>query len=337
MNFLYIGQNNPGSTSGMRALTLKKIIQPEKFAIIDTSIPFIQTFKLFRSLGFRYNFGPLITNINHYIVDHINCNHYDFIWVDKAAFISPETTRILHKKTQLLVHYTPDCALYSNRSHLFEKSIPFYNWLITTKSFERNFYPPEKLIYVTQSYNKNIHQPVFDFEHKYRDVSFIGLYEKSRGEVVKILLDAGIKVTLGGVNWKHFGGINHPNVEYLGEKIFGRDYAEVISSSKFSLGLLSKKFPELHTTRTFEIPACGTALITEKNQETTSFFQSDEVIFYEHFNEIPDKILHFQTNLKLLKNITQKGYERMTTCRFDNEAILQNILQYIKQKNHSIS
>ena len=41
---------------------------------------------------------------------------------------------------------------------------------------------------------------------------------------------------------------------------------------KWPGGLLAKWVPELHTTRTFEIPACGTALVTERNSETALVF-----------------------------------------------------------------
>ena len=56
---------------------------------------------------------------------------------------------------------------------------------------------------------------------------------------------------------------------------------------------------ELHTTRTFEIPACGTILITEKNVETLSFFNPDEVIFFEDIYDIPSLINDTKNHIEL--------------------------------------
>ena len=328
MRVLYLGQYNFGSTSAMRAGTLKNILDPKEFSVIDTMVPFQKIGRLFRSLGFRYHRGPLITNVNKYIINQLH-SAYDIIWVDKATFLTPETTEILRKSTPIMVHYTPDCALFGNRSHLFEKSMHLYDWLITTKSFERDYYPEDKLICVTQAYDKNTHQPAIEFNQKTREVSFIGLYEKSRAEVMDVLIEAGIKLTLGGMKWNKYRNLHHPNVEYLGEKVFGSEYVTIISSSLFSLGLLSKKFPELHTTRTFEIPACGTALITERNAETASFFTDNEVIFYQDIKEIPEKILPFMNHQNDLQTLTQRGYEKVVNGGYDYESILRKVLTRI--------
>jgi spore maturation protein CgeB len=323
---LYIGQNNPGSTSGMRARALQKLIPNCSIQLIDTSIPFQQTRRIFRSIGFRYKCGPFITNLNDYILCELPNSKFDLIWVDKASFIKPSTTEILRKQTKLLVHYTPDTAFFHNSSRLFEKSLTNYDCFITTKSFDIPRYPKDKTLFVPQGFDRKTHFPLFDFENKTRDVVFIGLYEASRGEVVDVLLKAGLIVTIAGKKWNTYSKLNNKNIEYLGEGLFGEDYAKVISSSHFSLGLLSKKFPELHTTRTFEIPACGTALITEKNEETTSFFKEQEVIFYNDISEIPAKIEYFKNHLAELKTLTNNGRNAVIERGFDYESILRKVL-----------
>ena len=55
------------------------------------------------------------------------------------------------------------------------------------------------------------------------------------------------------------------------EERYIEEYAKIISLSYFGLGLLSNWVPELHTTRTFEIPACNTCLITPKTIEIANF------------------------------------------------------------------
>lgn len=68
--------------------------------------------------------------------------------------------------------------------------------------------------------------------------------------------------------------------------MFGKDYAAAYSKVWVGLGLLSKRFPELHTTRTFEIPACGAILATESTADTTHFFNVDEALFFSDYKDL---------------------------------------------------
>lgn len=331
MKILYIGEFNEGSTSRMRALSLQKLLNPEVLEIIDTTIPFYAQNRFYRSLGFRYKVGPLIRAINKYIKDKL-IGHYDAIWVDKAVFIEPSTTSMLKAVSPLLIHFTPDPAFTFHRSSYFFNSIQYYDYLVTTKSYELKYYhkfiDPAKVIYATQGYDKSIHLPTHSFDEKQIGVVFIGHYEKERETLLQALINAEIPVGLAGINWKPFVRKNRqlPFLKYLGNGIYKEEYSQVVSSYMFGLGLLSKWVPELHTTRTFEIPACGTALLTEKNLETASFFKEDEAIFYSSTDELIGNIKYYLNNLEQLKKITSSGNRSVHLNGFDYESILRNIL-----------
>ena len=114
MKVLYIGQYTNGTTSKMRADTLRSILKSQIFKIIDTHVPFYNTQRFWRSFGFRYKWGPLIKNTNKYIVASLKEETYDLIWVDKAVFITPKTTALLRSRPKssfisrqiLLLHFT---------------------------------------------------------------------------------------------------------------------------------------------------------------------------------------------------------------------------------------
>jgi spore maturation protein CgeB len=339
MNIIYIGQNTLGTTSRMRFDLLMKILQPHSSQIIDTHIPFYNCYRFWRSFGFRFKKGPLISRVNKYINQEIEKNKeqkpIDLIWVDKAVFLTEETTLNLRKITNKLVHFTPDPAFTFHKSKLFEESLPHYDYAITTKSFEIDFYskylPKNNVIYVTQGYDENLHKAKCSFEKKEKGVLFIGHCEESRKEIVKKLIDSQIEVSVAGINWKRFVRKNKNSyLSYIGNGIYGQDYADKISSHQFSWGALSKWIPELHTTRTFEIPACGTALITEYNQETKQFFKEDEVIFYSSVEDMIEKIRYYQNHSNQLFELTQKGMKRVQNDGRDYESILKRILRDLK-------
>ena len=335
MRILYIGQYSKGTTSKMRADTLRSILQSQIFKIINTHVPFYNTQRFWRSFGFRYKRGPLINNINKYIVAALKEETYDLIWVDKAVFITPKTTTLLRSRASKLVHFTPDPAFAFHKSRLFFKSLSYYDFLVTTKSYELEHYykfiKTDKVLYATQGFDAKLHKASKHPFSKKEGFVFIGHYEDQRGEVLEKLLQNDIKITLAGIKWNRFAKKhqNNPNLIYLGDGVYGEDYVKTLQKAKMAWGALSKWVPELHTTRTFEIPACGTALVTERNLETQSFFKDDEAIFYTNENDLIEKITFFMNNDKPLEVLTKKGASRAVTSAYDYSSILNAILKTI--------
>jgi spore maturation protein CgeB len=333
---LYVGQYTRGTTSRMRADEISKIIKSTQFDVIDTHIPFFKTNRVFRTLGFRFKFGPLIAAINRYILQKLNSGSYDLIWIDKGIFITKDTIVLLRERAKRLVHYTPDMAFYDNKSKHFETAINLYDYVITTKSAEIDYYlnyvSKEKLVVTTQGFSKTIHKPYHSFSDKDDSIVFIGLAETYRFEMIEFLIENGIRVKLVGKGWENFikRHKNNKNLVFIAESIYDENYCKLISLSKFALGLLSKKFPEYHTTRTFEIPACGTALITEKNIETNSFYENDEVIFYSSKEDVLSKINYYIKNNEELEQLSNKGLIKVNDKGFDYYSILHKIIEIIK-------
>lgn len=320
----------------MRADILAKILPVDHFHIIDTHVPFFETNKLFRSLGFRYKTGPLVKKINSYIREQLNEVQYDLIWIDKGVFVSTKTIKTLRSKTFKLIHYTPDPAFTFHNSKWFNQSLPYYDFLFTTKSFELDIYKNKatkaEVLFVTQGYDSNLHQKAsFSFKDK-SGFLFIGHYEKHRELVLQKLLEKNITIILAGIKWERFVKKNQSNkyLKYLGKGVYGEDYVKAIQKAQIAWGALSKWIPELHTTRTFEIPACGTALLTEKNKETSAFFKENEVLFYESEEELVDKVTDYLKRTDELEEITRKGHERISKDGYDYESILKKILERIK-------
>lgn len=339
MKILYIGQYQLGSTSRMRGEVIKSLFPKADFFIINTAIPFDSGQRLLRSLAFRFKVGPLIDKINQYVQQEIKIIDkapFDLIWVDKAVFITEKTTKVLRQLTNKLVHFTPDPAFTYHRSHHFRKSLSLYNYAITTKSYEltnfEKYLKNDQIIYATQGFDKNLHCPQIEFANKKNGLLFIGHHEKERERFLQKLIDSNISVTIAGIKWEIFISQNqeNQNLKYLGPGIYGVDYAKALSSYQFSWGALSKWIPELHTTRTFEIPACGTALITERNSETITFFNDDEAIFYDTIDEMIKKIRYYQDHPIKLQQLTQNGMERVYQDGKDYESILRVVLKNMK-------
>lgn len=315
MKVAYVGDLSHGTTSWSRFNAFNRLNGCNVFGI-DTGIPIRTTSRLFRSLGWRFYIGPLISNINSYILTNL-AGHFDIIWIDKGYFIELETILTLKAHTKILVHYTPDVAFVKFRSKIFLTILPYFDCCYTTKSFEVQLYRQygcREIVFCTQGFDEKMLQLDINLEEK-KGVVFIGLCEKYRANLIGYLVDNGISVKVGGVGWTFFRlkYRNNPNFIFLGNHLFGEDYHKAIANSKFGLGLLSKRFNELHTTRTFEIPACKTILITERNEELLSFFENDEVLFFDSQLDLVNKLKNFNNN----EDMALKGYQRVIKDKRD--------------------
>lgn len=334
MKVLFIGPYGDGSTSKMRGIYLNKILKPSEYKVIDTEIPQRGLNRWFLSIGWRFKRGPMIRIINKFIEDELNgVYNYDMVWVEKGVFVLPAVLSELRKYSKKLVHFTPDPAFTYHRSDLFFNSIHLYDVCITTKSFELDFYKSYgvQTLLTTQGFDPALHKPLHKLEDK-AGIVFIGHREKNREELLSAIVEAGLNLTLAGINWNRFvyKYRGYPNLDYRGTGLYGADYAQALSKAQFGLGLLSKWIPETHTTRTFEIPACKTILVTEKNLELVSIFNPSEVLFYNNVDDLITQINELQSNTSHLYKVMESGFEKVHSGEYDYENIILGILTKLK-------
>jgi hypothetical protein len=159
---------------------------------------------------------------------------------------------------------------------------------------------------------------------------FVGLAEPDRERCISVLLSRGIPVRLAGFGWDALVRRyrNDSNLMFEGKAAFADDYASLLSQAWIGLGLLSKRFPELHTTRTFEIPACGAVLATEKNEDTMRFFSPDEALFFDDFENLADRItdLFRAGREQELAGMAERGMKRVIQDGRNYETILAAVL-----------
>ncbi|MDQ3242225.1 MAG: glycosyltransferase [Gemmatimonadota bacterium] len=334
MKAAYVGITSPGSTSRMRAEWLRKLTPGWEWEWMDTDPPLQDSTRVWRTLAFRAKRGHAVNRINEMVTRRFRDKSLDLVWVDKGVFLRIDTVRDIRSRTRRLVHYTPDTAFRANRSFHFESTVGLYDLVVTTKSFDVDDYKrridPEKLLVTTQGYDPSIHYPRHTDDERRREALFVGLAEPDRERCIAALLRHEIPVRLGGRGWGPFvyRYRSNPLLAYEGEDIFGDDYADLLSKSWVGLGLLSKKFPELHTTRTFEIPACGAVLATEQTSETTVFFNDSEALFFTDHASLVARLgpLLRDDTVSSLSETASAGKRRVVADGRDYESILAAIL-----------
>jgi len=329
---LYLGIRTPGTTSRLRSDALARALPQTDWSIIDTDVPFSSALRIWRSLAFRLRLGPAVTAMNHYVLDRLPTGSVDLIWVDKGVCLWPSTIVRLRRLCRWLVYYTPDTSFLHNRSRFFNRSLHLYDRVVTTKSLElaefQRRVPAEKLLLMTQTYDRQLHFPRVPFEKKRREAVLVGLCEPAREACVAALLEAGIPVRIGGRGWESFLRRHQRNVNlfFEGDAVFGDHYADVLSRASIGLGLVTRRFAELHTTRSFEIPACGTALATEDNAEIRRVYGDGDVVFFGDYSELTEKCLALFRDPEALRRLTDRGLQCVRQSGCHNDGLVAHVL-----------
>jgi hypothetical protein len=333
MKAAYVGILSLGSTSRMRAERLRELAPWMEWSWMDTDPPLTSTSRVSQSIAYRFKTGSGVNAINAAVNDWARDKSFDLVWIDKAIFLWPETVQSLRNASRRLVHFTPDAAFFVNRSRHFEKTLELFDLLVTTKSFEVNQYRDrlqrDTLLVTTQGFDANVHYPRHTTGERKLETVFVGLAEPDRERCVATLLGNDIPVRLAGRGWARFlqRWKRSSNLQFEGEDAFGDHYGRLLSGSWVGLGLLSKRFPERHTTRTFEIPACGAVLATERNRETEEFFNPNEALFFSSYEHLAEKLSNlFAQGTGTLEAIANAGRKRVLEDARDYSSILSRIL-----------
>lgn len=177
------------------------------------------------------------------------------------------------------------------------------------------------------SFDSSVHfrqNPVSDNDHyNSYDISFVGHFEADdRVEYLNALLDAGFDVhVFGGATWNNTRlGHRLRKRGLLHAPVFGREYREVIHSSKINLCFLSERNHDTYTRRCFEIPASGGLLVAPRTFDLTKLLKEGvEAIFFESSSELISNISRLIQDETRIKNIADNGWRKIINCHHISE------------------
>ncbi len=340
-NMLYIGQLWDGCTCRQRMLVLESL----GFKIIgfDTTDYMRHPNRIVRSLSHRLNVGSPVKMLNDSLIKFVEQlqQPVDFIWIDKGKWIKPETLIVLKNKLKaFLIHYTPDPQLFANKSVFFQKSIPLYDILFTTKPFEVEKYRDlgaGLIKLVSQSYDgKKIRPKELESAQvsRYRaDATFIGRYEKHYAHCLSPVAGAGIDLKIWGPGWRRRLRKYRIKNAFSGDGVWGEDYGTALNAACIGIGLLSKLIPETTTTRTFEIPGSGTFMLAERTEEHQALFKEGvEAEYFSDLEELRDKIRFYLKHREKREKIAAAGYQRCLKSGYDHETRMKQLVNMVFQE-----
>jgi spore maturation protein CgeB len=107
-----------------------------------------------------------------------------------------------------------------------------------------------------------------------RTVSFVGAFDEHRASVLEELSDLPVKIY--GARWDELRRGSPLRARAELRPIFGEELRSVITSSAASINILRPQNEGSHNMRTFEVPAMGGVMITNRTAEQEAFFPHGE-------------------------------------------------------------
>lgn len=338
MKIYYVGQLWEGGTCRERMRTLRSL--GHELVTFDTSPWTSGGSRVFRSLAHRLNVGPNVWGMNRSLIEHsCGVGPVDLIWIDKGRWIYPTTLGAIREQTLgQLLHYTPDPQLVFHKSRHFEACIPLYDWVVTTKPFERELYlafGAKEVLFTLQAFDARFIEYQArqqDAESWSSDVCFVGHCEEHYAERLKSASKAASKLRIWGPGWTRYARRNGWARTFVsGDGIWGIDYLRALAHAKIAIGLLSKWMPETTTTRTFEIPAMGALLLAERTDDHLALFQEGiEAEFFGDDEELKDKIRFYLANDDVRIRTAAAGRARCLRSGYSSTSQLKIILSALK-------
>ena len=318
---LYVREMWQGGTCLERALTL----QAHGWEVVSFDItPYARSGgPIVRRLEHRLLAGPNVARFNRDLVQRSGeLGRIDIIWVDKGRWIFRSTLQEIKRRTgALLVHYTPDPAFIVHTSHHFRKCLPLYDLCVTTKRYELEAYRragARQVMFTLQGVDDRFSRlpACAEIESPGRSgIVFIGHRERHYKMILSNVVRAGLEISINGPGWERAKRWNsHLARAVKGGPVWGVAYAVALARAKVGLGLLSKRYPDQFTTRSFEIPAAGAMLLAERTAEHQDLFdEGTEAEFFADRAELIDKLRFYLAHDAARIAIAEKGRQRAIT------------------------
>ena len=188
----------------------------------------------------------------------------------------------------------------------------------------------KKAVYHPFCSDTQYHYPQLQTNPDY-DVAFIGNWDDSckRERYLKAISDYRLGIW-GSDYWQTRSSETSIKKFHRGMCSY-TEIPQILGSAKIGLNILRPQNEMGHNIRTFEIPASGTLMLSERDRELLDLFEEDkEAVYFSSPEELKQKVAYLLNNRNLLESIATAGYQKALQhtidCRIQD---LQKIYQAI--------
>lgn len=318
MNVLYVGSMQ--GTSGALHYYASFVRQGHNVLPLDPE--YFRSDSSMDRLRTRLNKAPLEKKrraVHRILVELCQKNHFDVVFVMAENFLGAETLTEIRKLSRppRFVYHSHDNNFSDGilKPADFFSTLAAYDLAFTTKSRNVRRYGDigqKQAHFIPSAFEPMVHRPIPNNESRVPGpytVVFVGTYDRSRDPYLEAV--GWDRLHVWGNRWERFEGQVAHGDRITPHAVYHFEQADIVSHSRLALGLLREEAEDLHTQRTFEIPACRGVQVAPRNDEILSFFKEDrEIICFEGVEEFKEKVNHYLAHPEAAHKISVGGYRR---------------------------
>jgi len=343
LSILYVGPEDVETTSGMRLRAMCEL--GHDVSVIDT-----QEQPLPRAIGCFYGrvmnrLGyPLdLSQVNQAVLQRVSADSYDVLWVDALRLISSDTLKKIRNQSPstFLVSLIMDDPFfrYGRGWRRFKKAVPYYDlhYVVRDQNItDLTSLGARNVRRFHKGFDIHTHCPVvLPAGHPSMEVFFAGHYEPKREKDIVFLLEHDVPVTIIGgrdaLANKRYWSLIH-SASYIQGGVYGLDYTRAICSAKIALCFYSQWNRDIENSRMYEIPACGTFMLAERNQSNVRMFEEGkEAEFFSSKEELLEKVRYYLANPKERQQIAAAGRQRCLNSGYSYHKRMEGLLSAVRE------
>ncbi len=336
MKILYIGPEL--GTSMQRLAALRRL--GHEVTVVDSYIGIEKLplpKMLLQSWAFKtgaFGFGGMV---RRYVLSKVKGAAFDLVFVDSGELLDPATIIALKKAGKVVVNYNQDNPYVPRdglKWRLFLKALPFYDLVATHRVSSADGAKragARRVLLVREAADEVVHRPIeLNEQDRARfsaQVAFVGTWMPERGPFLLRLVERGVPLRIYGERWNLAPEYGRLRACVVRGNLEGDDYVKAIRGAAIAIGLLSKGNQDLHTTRSFEIPAIGTLFCAERTRDHLEMYEDgEEAVFFDSADECADLCLALLAQPDRIGKIAAAGLKRVWRNGDFNERLLSKII-----------
>jgi hypothetical protein len=237
----------------------------------------------------------------------------DLVYITNATFCWPRTLETIRKQSIPLMCFYHDVLWRDWPGSRFSENISYFDLVATTRHWQEAEFKAagaRAVCIVRFGYEPLVHRPMdvepMAFERYGADVTFIGTYEAHRAAELTWLVEADFpyQFRLWGGYWDRLPPDSPVRKYWQGRLIHDQEIPVIYAASKVALHWVGwephGKDPALrkgdqHNSRTFQIAACGGAMmLAQRTDEHRRFFTEDvEAVYFDDVRELREKLAYW--------------------------------------------
>ncbi len=295
------------------------------------------SFNLFNKLKYKYLYEYSIKELNYYICNKFDQQNYDLVLFYNPYNINEETLKYLKGKS-IISGYNHDnyfSSINAKYKILFNNLVGNFDFMHVLRPAEadllKNKYTETKFFISPHYYCPWDHQINSKISKK-RQIVFIGHGENDlRIECVARLIEKNLPIQIYGPasGWQKY--LPKSSLQKIPEirPLIGNDYIHKIQESVICLGFYSKSNYDNYGIRSYEIPACGSFLLSEDTEEMRKLYEPKiEFDVFKNSDELIGKAKFYLENEDKANKIAIMGHKK---CLSLKSSVYDRVEQYLKE------